>query len=81
MGKVDMDGFVLRYFLIKSVRIFDGTIFDTGRTTRAFALDDISGLSDQSDPEISFLPLYPVNFSIAQDLYVGMPADLDQFGR
>ena len=75
-----MDGFVLRYFLIKSIRDFDRAVFYTGRTTRAFALYNISGLLSQCYLEVSLFPLYTVNFSIAQDLYVGMPADLDQFG-
>jgi len=81
LSKVDMDGFILRYFLVKLIRDFDGAIFYTGRTTRAFALNNISWLFNQRYPEISLFPLYAVNFSIAQDLYVRMPADLDQFRR
>jgi hypothetical protein len=65
LSKVDMDGFILRYFLIKSVRDFDGAIFDTGRATRASALDNISGLFNQRYPEVSLFPFYTVNFSIA----------------
>jgi len=76
-----MDGFILRYFLIKLIRDFDRAVFYTGRTTRAFALYDISWLFNQCYPEVSLFPFDTVNFSIAQDLYVGMPADLDQFGR
>jgi len=38
LSEIDMDGFILRYFLIKSVRIFDRAVFDTGRTARAFFL-------------------------------------------
>ncbi len=75
-----MDGFILRYFLIKLIRIFDRTVFYTGRTTRAFVFYDVSGLLDQSYLEVSRLPLYAVNFSIGQDYYIRMPADLDQFG-
>ena len=81
LGKIDVDGFILRYFLIKLIRVFDRAIFYTGRTTRAFALYNISGLFEQGDLEVSCFSFYTVNFSIAQDLYVGMPADLDQFGR
>ena len=76
-----MDGFILRYLLIKLIRDFDGAVFDTGRTTRAFALNDISGFLNECYPEISLFPFDTVNFSIAQNLYVRMPADLDQFGR
>jgi hypothetical protein len=81
LSEIDMDGFILRYFLIKLIGVLDRTIFDTGRTTRAFVLQNISGLFSQGDLKVSCFPLYAVNFSIGQDLYIGMPADLDQFGR
>ena len=38
LSEIDVDGFILRYFLIKLIRVFDWAIFYTGRTTRAFAL-------------------------------------------
>jgi hypothetical protein len=79
--EVDMDGFILRYFLIKWIREFDRAVFDAGRTTRAFALYNIPGLSKQGDLEVSCFSFYPVDFRIRQDLYIGIPADLDQFGR
>jgi hypothetical protein len=81
LSEVDMDGLVLRYLLIKLVRVFDRAVFDTGRTTRAFVLQNISGFFNQGDLEVPRFPLYPVNFGIGQNLYIGMPADLDQFGR
>lgn len=81
MSKVDMDGFALRYLLIKYIRTLDRAVFDTVRTTGALALDDIPGLFNQCDPEVSPPTFDPVNFGVAQDLDVGMPADLDQFGR
>ena len=59
----------------------DRAIFYTGRTTRAFVLQNISGLSNQGYPKVSCFSFYTVNVSIRQDFYVGMPADLDQFGR
>ncbi len=76
-----MDGFILRYFLIKLIRVFDRAVFYTGSTTRALALCNISGLFNQGYLEVSCFSFYTVNFSIGQDLYIGMPADLDQFGR
>jgi hypothetical protein len=76
-----MDGFTLRYVLIKSIGDFYRAVLYTSIAARAFALYSISGLFNQCYPEVSFFPFYTVNFSIAQDLYVGMPADLDQFGR
>jgi len=81
LSEVDMDGFMLRYFLIELIRVFDRAVFYAGRTTRAFALYNISGLFNQGDLEVSCFTFYTVNFRIRQDLYVGMPADLDQFGR
>ena len=76
-----MDGFIFRYFLIKWVRVFDRAVFYAGRTARAFALYNISGLFNQGDFEVPCFSFYTVNFSVGQDLYIGMPADLDQFGR
>jgi hypothetical protein len=65
LSEVYMDGFILRYFLIKLIRVFDRAVFYTRRTTRAFALYNISGLFDQGDPEVSCFSFYTVNFSIA----------------
>ena len=81
LSEVYMDGFAVRYILIESIRVLDRAVFHTGRTTRALVLDNISGLLDQGDRKIAGLPFYTVNFSIAENLYVWMPADLDQFRR
>ena len=81
LSEVYMDGFVLRYLLIVLIRVFDREIFYTGGTTRAFVLQNIPGLLDQLYLEVSYVPFYTVNFSVGEDLYVGMPADLDQFRR
>ena len=59
----------------------DRAVFYTGRTTRAFVLQNIPGLSNQGYLKVSCFSFYTVNVSIRQDLYIGMPADLDQFGR
>jgi len=76
-----MDGPILRYFLIELIRVLDRAVFYTGRTTPAFVLQNIPGLLGQSYLEVSCFAIYTVNVSIGQDFYVGMPADLDQFGR
>jgi len=81
LSEVDMDGFILRYLLIKSIRVFDRAVLDAGRTTRAFAFQNISGLFGQGDLKVPCFPDDTINVRIRQDLYVGMPADLDQFGR
>jgi hypothetical protein len=76
-----MDSFIHRYILIKLIWIYDRAIFRTGRTTRASVLYDVSGLFNQGDLEISCFPFNTLNFGVGQDFYIGMPADLDQFGR
>ena len=38
LSEIDMYGLIFRYLLIKSIRIFDRTVFYTGRTTCAFVL-------------------------------------------
>ena len=81
LSEVDMDGFILRYLLIKLIRVFDRAVFYAGRTTRAFVLQNIPGLLNQRYLKVPCFAFYTVNFSIGEDLYVGMPADLDQFGR
>jgi hypothetical protein len=80
LSEIDMDGFILRYFLIKWIRVFDRAVFYTGCTTRAFVLPNVPGLSNQGYPKVSCFSFYTVNFSIRQDFYIGVPADLDQFG-
>jgi hypothetical protein len=66
--------------LIVWIRDLDGAVLYTGRTTCAIVLYNVSGLFIQGDLEIPCLPFDAVYFSISQDLYVRMPADLDQFG-
>jgi hypothetical protein len=45
--EVDMYGFVRRYFLVEAIGIADRTIFYAGRTSGAFILANIPGLSNQ----------------------------------
>ena len=80
LGKIDMDGFILGYFLIKNIRVFNRAVFDTGRATRAVFLDNVSGFLGQGDLKVPCITLYAVNFRMGKNLYVRMPADLDQFG-
>ena len=75
-----MDRLILRYFLIKLIRVFDRAVFYTSRTTRAFILTNIPWLFSQGYLKVSRFPLYTVNFSIGEDLYIWVPADLDQLG-
>jgi len=80
LSEIDMDGLILRYLLIKLIRVFDRAVFYTGGTARAFVFQNISGFFSQGYLEVSCFALYSVKFSVRQDLYVWMPADLDQFG-
>ena len=80
LSKIYMDGFILRYFLIILIRVFGRAVFYTGSTTGALVLSNIPGLFNQRYLEVSCFPCYTVNFSIGENLYIGMPADLDQLG-
>ena len=75
-----MNGFILRHFLIKLIRVFHRAVFYTGRTARAFILYNVPGLLGQSYLKVSSFAFYAVDFRIRQDLDIGIPADLDQFG-
>ena len=75
-----MDGFVRRQVLIVGIRDLDRAILDTGCTARAFVLQYVSGRFIQGDLEVSCLPCDAADFGTSQDLYIRMPADLDQFG-
>jgi hypothetical protein len=75
-----MHRFILRYLLIEWIGDLDRAVFYTGSTTRAFVLDNIPRLFNKGDLKVPFFSCYTVNLSIGQDLYVGVPADLDQFG-
>jgi len=79
LGKIDVYCFSFRYVLIILIRVFDGAVFYTGSTTRAFVFFDIPGLFIQCYGEVSFFSCYAVNFSISEYLNVWMPADLGQF--
>jgi len=80
LREVYMYGLILRYFLIKFIRILNRAVFYTGRTTCAFVLFNVSWLFNQGYLKVPRFPFYAVNFSKSQNLYVRMPADLDQFG-
>ncbi len=76
-----MDGLILRYLLVVPVGIDGWAVFHTGRTARALALQDVPRLFDQRHLEGPSFPGDAVDFSIGEDLYIWMPADLDQLGR
>jgi hypothetical protein len=60
----DVYGFVRRYILIEAIRITDWTIFYAGRTSGAFILANIPGLSNQRYLKVSRFALDAINFRI-----------------
>jgi hypothetical protein len=80
LREIYVNRFILRYVLIEFIGVFDRAVFYTGGTTRAFLLQDIPGLLGKGYLKVSYFSLYTVNFSIGENLYIGMPADLDQLG-
>ena len=78
LSEVYVDGLILRYLLIKLIGVLDRAIFYAGSTTRAYALVNVSGLLNQRYIEVPCFPYYLFKFGIGQDLYVGVPVDLDQ---
>ena len=57
LGKIDVDGFITGYFLIECIGVFNRAVFDTGRTARAFFLDNVPGSAGQGNLEIPCLAL------------------------
>ena len=74
-----MNRFIIRYLLIKLIRIGYRTVLDTGSTTGALVFNNISGTGFQGYLKIPGLAFDAINFSECQNLYIWMPADLDQF--
>lgn len=58
-----------------------GTFFCTGATRNTQVLVNVTGRLKDRHLEVSRLPGYTLHFSKGQQLDVGVPADLDQFGR
>jgi len=75
-----MNGLIIRYALIELIRVLNRAVFNTGGTTGTFILDNIARLRAQRDGKVSCGTFNMIDFSEGEDLYVGVPADLDQFG-
>jgi hypothetical protein len=76
-----MNRFVHGYLLVKWIRILNRAVFYTGGASCALVFNNISGAGFQSHLKITFLSFYGINFCKCKNLYVWMPADLDQFRR
>ncbi len=81
LREVYMDGFIGRQVLVERIRDRDRAILYTDSTTGAFVLYNVSGLFNQGYLEVSCFSFYTVNFSIGQDLYIGMPVTFNKLGR
>jgi hypothetical protein len=79
LREIDVYRFILGYLLIVLIRVFGRAVLHAGGAPRALVLENIPGLLDQRDPEVSHLSLDTIHFRVRQDLDVRMPADLDQF--
>ena len=64
LGEVDVNGFVLRYLLVVLIRVFGRAVLHTGGTARAFVLQNVPGLLDQRDLEVSHLAFYTRSTSV-----------------
>jgi hypothetical protein len=74
-----MHGLVVGDILVEAVGILHRAILHAGGAARALVFDDIARLFGQRDRKVACLSVDMVDFSIAENLDVGMPADLDQF--
>ena len=79
LREIYVDRFVLRYFLIEHIRVFHRAIFGAGGAPGALVLDNVAGPFGQGDFKVARFALDGVNFGVGKNLYVRMPADLDQF--
>ena len=75
-----MDRFILRYVLVEFIRVLDRAVLYAGSATRALLLQNIPGLFCKRYFKVAYVSLYTVNFSIGENFYIRMPADLDQLG-
>jgi hypothetical protein len=74
-----MDGLTAGDRLVERVRVGNRAIFDAGSAAAAFIFPDIPGFLDEPDFEVPRLTLDRLDLGMGEDLYVFLPADLDQF--
>ena len=80
LRKIYVDRLVVGYLLIEGIGVFNRAVFYTCRATRTFILENVPRFLGQGYGEVTNLALYTVNFGVGENLYVGVPADLDQLG-
>ena len=81
LGKVYMDGLVVRYSLVELIRVFNRAVLYTDSAPGTFALINIPGLFDHRNREVSCFPFYALNLGIGYHLYIGMPFAFNKFRR
>jgi hypothetical protein len=74
-------GLVAGYVLVEPIGVLYRAVLYAGGAARAFVLDDVARFFGQRDRKVACLSVYTIDFGIRENVYVGMPADLDQFGR
>ena len=77
--EVDVYGLVVGYLLVERVRVFHRAVLHTGGAARTLVFENVAGFLLQGNLEIPFFTFDPVHLRERQNLYVRMPADLDQF--
>ncbi len=65
--------------LVILIWILNRAVFNAYCASCALILFDVSWFPDQCYIKITYLTLYLVDLSIGENLYIWMPADLDQF--
>ena len=78
---MDVNCFVLRYFLVVDVRIGDRTILHACGTAPTLILADVAWPLEEGNREIPRLAFNAEDIRIGEDLDICLPADLDQFRR
>jgi hypothetical protein len=80
LGVVNMDGLIHGYVLIEWIRVLDRAVLGACGTARTLILYNVPWFFNQVYPKVPCAAPDTLYFRITQDLDVGMPADLDQFG-
>ncbi len=78
LREINVDSLIPAQVLVKRIRDFDRTVFNTGRTAGTFLFLNVPGFFNQVYGEISSFPSNVDNFRIGQDLYVGVPVTLNK---
>jgi hypothetical protein len=76
-----MHGLVVGDILVEAIGILHRAILHAGGAAGTLVFDDVARLFGQRDRKVACLSADTVDFGVGENFDVGMPADLDQFGR